>query len=127
MTATRTARVALAGVALAISAVLAAPAWPSGASDIGVVGGLLTVQRLPALPLGAVRLGTVPGDQRLSMRVVLAPRDPASLARFVTDVSSPSSPQFRSYLPRGQFAQRFGPTTAAVQAVRADCAATASR
>jgi hypothetical protein len=48
---------------------------------------------------------------------VLQPRDPAALAQFATDVSTPGSPLYRHYLAPGQFSSVFGPTDASIAAV----------
>ena len=115
----RVAGAALAALALALPLALVAPSGTAGAALGRVTGSLQTVQRLPAVPVGAVRAGTEPAARRLSMRVVLAPRDPAALATFLGSISSPSSPSYRHYLARGAFAARFGPTRSAIDAVRA--------
>jgi hypothetical protein len=71
------------------------------------------------LPSGAVGAGAVSPRAAVSGAVVLAPRDPGALKAFIGAVSDRSSPRFGNYLAPGQFAARFGPTTAAVAAVRA--------
>jgi len=102
--------------ALALPLATAPPASARGiAAPAGA--GLRAVQGLPALPAGAVETGRLTAATRVSMRVVLAPRDPVALARFVAAVSSPSSARFRHFLPRGQFAARFGPTPVAIGTV----------
>jgi subtilase family serine protease len=55
--------------------------------------------------------------QKLRLAVGLPVRDPAGLAQFVADVSTPGSPSFRRFLTSGEFTQRFGPTAADYQAV----------
>jgi hypothetical protein len=82
------------------------------------------VGRAPALPPGTVALGPVPAGQRLQVEVSLRPRDPAALASFVRQVSTPGSPEYRHYLAKGQFGSAFGPAgttvVATVAALRAD-------
>ena len=56
--------------------------------------------------------------RRGSRCAVLRPRDPASLRRFIAATSTPGGPRFRKFLPRDAFARRFGPTSAAIAAVR---------
>lgn len=119
MRAMRRVQVAVACLALTLPALVVATSEPSGAAPARIVDGLQTVQRLAALPFGAVRAGAVPSRQHLSMRVVLSPRDPAALSSFIAAASTPSSPRFRRYVARDQFARRFGPTSQAIQAVRA--------
>jgi hypothetical protein len=117
MTAKRQVRVALACVALAVPVAIVVPSASSGAA-IALQDQLVGVQHQPAIPRGATQDGTVPASSHLSMRVVLAPRDPAALAGFIAATSTPSTPQFRHYLARGQFAARFGPTSEAIATVR---------
>jgi len=121
MTAKRPVRLALAAAAILASVLAASPGFVGASRPLGAP--LLAVQRLPVLPAGAVALGAMPAGGRLSMRVVLSPQDPRALSRFIAGVSTPSSPTFRHYLARGQFAARFGPTGHAVDAVRAQLAA----
>ena len=74
---------------------------------------------VPPLPAGSHAVGALPGANALRVDVVLRPRDPSALAAFVGAVSTPSSPLFRHYLRRGQFAGRFGPAPATVAEARA--------
>lgn len=61
---------------------------------------------------GATASGTT-----LHLSVNLAPRDPQSLADFVTAVSTPGNVQYHHYLAKGQFASVFGPTRATIAGV----------
>ena len=70
----------------------------------------------PHLPPGTEVLGPVDPSQQIDVDVELQPRDPAALAAFDAAVSDPSSPQYRHYLAKGQFAERFGPTPATIAA-----------
>jgi subtilase family serine protease len=76
------------------------------------------VGRAPRLPPGAIPIGPVPADRPIDIRFLLAPRDPAGLARLAGAVSDPSSPQYRHYLAKGEFARRFAPAPGGVAAVR---------
>jgi hypothetical protein len=87
-----------------------APA-PAGAATIAVGAAA-------PLPQGAVRLGALSASTVLRVDVVLAPRDPAALTQYATDVATPGSPLYRNYLPAGEFPARFGPTSAAIAGVR---------
>jgi subtilase family serine protease len=71
----------------------------------------------PSLPSGARAVGSVPATTRLRVTVTLQPRDPATLAAFATEVSTPGSPLYREYLTPAEFARRFGATDAHIQAV----------
>jgi hypothetical protein len=64
-------------------------------------------------PIAASRATRVQGA------VVLRPRDPAGLQRFIAAVSDRRSASYGRYLRPGAFAARFGPRTAAVAAIAA--------
>ena len=69
----------------------------------------------PAMPRASL-LGSVSGSRTIALDVALRPRDPASLARFATAVSTPGSSDFRRYLSPGEFGATFGATAATVSA-----------
>jgi subtilase family serine protease len=84
----------------------------------------------PAAAAGPVRIGSAPGVPRdahiagavatttpIHITVTLKPRNPAGLAAFAQDVSTPGSPLYGRYVTPAQFARRFGATPAAVRAV----------
>lgn len=71
----------------------------------------------PAVPANAHIAGAVPDTTQLHLTVTLQPQDPAGLAAFANAVSTPGSPEYRDYITPAEFAQRFGATPAAVQAV----------
>ena len=84
----------------------------------------------PAVAAGPVRLGTAPAvpatahtvgapapSTQMHVTVTLQSQDPAGLAAFAGEVSTPGSPEYRDYLTPAEFAQRFGATPGAVQAV----------
>ncbi len=73
---------------------------------------------VPAIPRGAVSVGSVPAGQAIRVDIALKPRNPAALANFVSEVSTPGSPIFHQYLKPGQFRRMFGATPAIVSAVR---------
>lgn len=76
----------------------------------------------PRIAQSATVLGGLSPSTRLSVTVVLKPRDPAELAAFAAEVSTPGDALYGHYLERGQFATRFGATAAAIRAVRASLA-----
>jgi Pro-kumamolisin, activation domain/IPT/TIG domain len=104
-------RAALAAV-LALPVLAVAAGGATGPAMVAVAG------RAPALP-PARELGRVDAHSRLSLTVVLAPRDPAALAAFASAVSTPGSPSYRHYLSVHQFDARFGSSAASIAAVRA--------
>ena len=73
----------------------------------------------PRLPAGARVLGQLPPSTPLALTVTLAPRNPVALANYARAVSTPGSPYFHQYLTVAQFAERFGPSPAALATVRA--------
>ncbi len=79
--------------------------------------GLVEVGTPPPVPPGARAVGPLAPSTPVSLDVALQPSDPAALDRFVDQVSDPSSPDYRHFLPKGQFATRFGPSADATSAV----------
>jgi len=65
----------------------------------------------------------VAGTAEVTGAVVLRPRDEAALKWFITAVTTPRSPMFGHYLRPGAYAAAFGPTRAAVGAVRSQLTA----
>ena len=61
--------------------------------------------------------GLVPGAQRLTIQVWLAPRDPAGAARYAMAVSTPGNRMFHHFLRPDAYTRRFGGTTAEAAAV----------
>ncbi|MHB1964321.1 MAG: protease pro-enzyme activation domain-containing protein, partial [Acidimicrobiales bacterium] len=119
---------ALAGGALATgvlaAGVLAAGVLAAGVATAPVAGGATGVRSalsgaVPSLPRGAIVDGPVAAQRQIEVSVVLAVPDPGQVSAFVAAVSDPSSPDYRHYLAPGQFAARFGPSPAAIAAVRA--------
>ena len=73
----------------------------------------------PPIPAGAQAVGALPAATRLNATVALAPRDPVALAGYAQAVSTPGSDSYHRYLTVAEFQQRFGPSAAQVDAVRA--------
>jgi subtilase family serine protease len=61
--------------------------------------------------------GLVPGGQRLTIQVWLAPRDPAGAARYAMAASTPGSALFHRFLSPDAYTARFGGTTAEADAI----------
>lgn len=99
---------ALAGCALAASTATGAAATPF----------VVRVGSAPRMPLDAHVTAALPAATRLRLTIALEPRDQSGLASMATAVATPGSPLFRRYLTVGQFAQRFGATSAQVAAVQ---------
>ncbi len=100
--------VVLVGVALSAPAVGAA----------GATSSPVRVGSAPAIPPGGMVVGRAPGGTRVPVEVALAVPHPGALARFVTAVSTPGSPDYHHYLARGSFGPRFGPSAGTLAAVR---------
>ena len=105
------------GVAMTLGAALGASS-AAAASSAGAAH--LSPERIgqsPRVAPDSARLGALTASTSMTVDVVLYPRDPAALAGFATAVSTPGNPLYRRYLARGQFAGKFGPTSAAINAV----------
>ena len=111
---TRARRGLVAGALTALAALLALTVAPSsGASPTSVlVGGV------PALTAGTHDSGPLAPGRRLSLTVVLRPRNAAALESLATAVSTPGSPVYRHYLGVHGFATRFGAAPSSVALVR---------
>jgi subtilase family serine protease len=119
MTSSRASRLALSVVTVLAGMVTIVGTAPGSAAPAGAAP--LPPKRVGLAPSSSsardVRLGGLPGKTVLHVDVELSPRDPAGLASFATAVSTPGNALYRHYLPRGQFASRFGPTADAVTTV----------
>ena len=69
------------------------------------------------VPSGSTPLGSLPGDQQVSLNVVLPPSNGNRLQRLLKNLYDPSSPQYHQWLYAGQFEQRFGPSAVDVASV----------
>lgn len=112
------------GTAAAVSAFLAVAtligAATTATATVRAAGsGDVSVGSTPLQPAQIVAVGKAPAAATLDLDVVLRPRNPAALAAFVADVSTPASPNYRHYLPKGAFGSRFGATPQTIEAVRA--------
>ncbi len=67
------------------------------------------------VPAGLSRLtaaGHLPATNRLQLSIGLPLRNTNDLAALLAEIYDPASPQYRHYLAREEFTQRFGPTEA---------------
>ncbi|MFG2821659.1 protease pro-enzyme activation domain-containing protein [Kitasatospora sp. NPDC048365] len=62
--------------------------------------------------------GTTPSGQQITARVYLAGKDPAGLAAYAREVSTPGSPLYGKFLTPEQVQSRFGASAAQTAAVR---------
>ena len=66
----------------------------------------------------ATAIGPVAPSTRLALTVVLKSRDASGLAALAAAVSDPASPSYRHFLSVGEFAARFGASSANVRMLR---------
>ena len=103
----------LGALAPVLAAMALAVATSSGASPASVlVGGV------PVLAAGVHDAGAMPSQRRLSLTVILRPRDAAALKSFAQAVSTPGSLQYHHYLGVRAFAARFGADPSSLARVR---------
>jgi subtilase family serine protease len=76
------------------------------------------VGHAPQIPAGAVSRPELAGGTVLHVDVTLQPNDPADLTQLADAVSTPGSALYRHYITPSQFAEFFGATPTAVEAVR---------
>jgi len=79
-----------------------------------VLSALSAAQRVAAPAMALKRV-----SEPLTLTVVLRRSDPAGLENFLRDVYDPQSPQFREFLNPREVSDRFGPSQADYDAVRA--------
>src|SRR5579863_10125526 len=79
---------------------------------------MVAVGRGPRVPAGDRAIGATAGSVAETGAIVLRPRNEIALMRFVANVTSKDSAAYHHYLARGEFADRFGPTSAAVALVK---------
>jgi len=63
-------------------------------------------------PLGAIRLGPLPGSQQVRISVVVRPSNGTELQGLLRNLYDPTSPEYHQWLGRGQFQRKFGPSSA---------------
>jgi subtilase family serine protease len=88
-----------------------------GAAPAPVAANAARLGLAPRLPAGASVLGLLPASTPINVAVTLRPRDPAGLAAFATDASTPGSSEYGRYLTPSQFAARFGATPSQITEV----------
>jgi Pro-kumamolisin, activation domain len=72
---------------------------------------------IPAVVTHLSAIGTLPATNRLNLAIGLPSRDAQGLDDFLTQISDPSSPNYRHYLTPEEFTERFGPTEQDYQTV----------
>ena len=115
----RTRTALIGGAVAATTLAMIAAAAPAALADTSPTPAPQRLGSAPHLPRGAVRTAAPAGDTPIDLGVVLSPRDPAGLKKFIADVSTPGSPLFHHYLKTGRFGAAFGASGAAVDRVTA--------
>ncbi|GHJ47222.1 hypothetical protein Cs7R123_45640 [Catellatospora sp. TT07R-123] len=112
-------RTALA-VILALAAATATPAagW-AHSGDTAAPRLVALASRPDPIPSGATRVGGADQARTVSVSVALRPHDQAALDAFVAAVGDPASQLYRRFLTPAQYNERFAPTQADVDAVKA--------
>ncbi|HEX4264742.1 MAG TPA: FG-GAP-like repeat-containing protein [Verrucomicrobiae bacterium] len=82
---------------------------------------------VPAAARLAQPLGQMPAGDRLSVAITLPFRNQSALSNLLHQISDPASPNYRHYLTREQFTERFGPTTEDYSALKNFAAANGFR
>ncbi|MHB8340283.1 MAG: protease pro-enzyme activation domain-containing protein, partial [Mycobacteriales bacterium] len=110
---------ALVAVLAAMVGLPAAVGAASSATSGSVAMARTVAGPLPrALPASARQVGPLLSTTPLHLSVVLPSRDPAALAQFASDVSTPGNSLYRHYLAHGQFGGLFGAAPSVLTAVR---------
>ena len=109
--------VILSRLALASLAVLATLVIGGTAVGAASMAPRVHVGQVPKLPAGTSSIGSLSSDTTLELRVVLSPRDPAALERYVQEINDPGSDHFHHFLAPGAFGPRFGASKATIHAV----------
>jgi len=108
----------LAALAGAVDAGAASASTASGRAATTDAGRLVEVVGAPKLLTGERAVGALSASTVVRGAIALKPRSESAIQSFIAQVSSPRSAMFHHYLSKGQYAARFGPTRAAVAAVR---------
>jgi subtilase family serine protease len=109
------------GLLMAMAMAMAMPAAMFvGATASSAAAGTATtsVGQAPRVPAGAVSRPALSGGTVLHVDVTLQPNDPADLAELADAVSTPGSSLYRHYITPNEFAEFFGASPTAVEAVR---------
>jgi subtilase family serine protease len=100
---------AITTLAGALAAVAVAPASAAAAPSVA-----LPTSAAAPLPVGAVRLGALPAQARLTVDVALNLGNEAGLDALLDGIADPQSPYYHHFLARNQFGPQFGLSLAQV-------------
>jgi uncharacterized repeat protein (TIGR01451 family) len=82
-------------------------------------GAQLLRGNVPDAVLGLRPLGYYDGSNRLNLAIGLPLRDSNGLAAFLKDAYDPASPRYHQFLTPSQFAERYGPSVADYESLKA--------
>ncbi len=109
-------------VALPAGTAGAMPAGGAAPASAGRSPAQVRVGSAPRRPGRSKVVGSLASSTRLPITVTLKPRDPAALATYAAEVSTPGSPLYHHYLTVAQFRNRFGPSAQAISDVESSLA-----
>jgi hypothetical protein len=95
-----------------LAALVYAIAFQAGAAETEAVPG-----HVPAALAGLQPIERLEGSTLLHLAVGLPLRNPTALSNLLEQICNPASPNYRHYLTREQFTERFGPTQQEYQGV----------
>jgi len=107
---------ASAAAMITLTGALAAAAIPSEGAVTGARVALAGSAAVP-LPAGAVRVGELPTQTRLTLDVTLNLGNEAGLDALVNGLANPKSPYFRQFVGKDQFGPEFGLSLPAIAQV----------
>jgi len=118
----RTRLLAIAAAITTLAAAVAAVAVPSAAATTApsiAQSVALTSSAATGVPVGAVRIGAIPGATKIHVDVVLNLGDQVGLTALLNGLANPKSPYFHDFLAAGQFGSMFGLSAARIGQVSA--------
>ncbi|HEV2360817.1 MAG TPA: S53 family peptidase, partial [Acidimicrobiales bacterium] len=98
-----------------VPAASAAPVADAASNGSGT--SMVAVTSAPRIPVGDVALGAVSLSTTISGALVLEPRDPSAVTKFIAAVTDRRSPEYHHYLAPGTYRTVFGPTEATIARV----------
>ena len=107
-------RLSSVAVAAACAALVLLPGTPVRAAGSQVLRG-----HVPAAAARLQPIGHLDGTNHLKLAIGLPLRDQAGLSMLLQQIYDPTSPNYHHYLTAPQFAERFGPTAADYQTLKA--------
>lgn len=101
---------------------MSAPAALAAGSAVHGPTGYAKVARAAHLPHGARKTGATSSSAVINGAIALKPRNSRALEAQAAAVSSPHSTKYRHFIPKGTFGQKYGASTATINAVKSTLA-----